>query len=162
MLRQVGVPLPAGRMVKSAREAWQAAQEIGLPVVVKPMDGNQGKGVSVNLNSKAEVSEAFAITRQYSRQILVESYIEGHDFRLLVISGRLVAAAQPRSSVMVVQPGDRLIVICDEVSEALDMLHTVAESISEDAICINPLTLEKSLLPHREKNGVPVLTSMSR
>lgn len=94
MLRQVGVPVPSGRMVKSAREAWQAAQEIGLPIVVKPMDGNQGKGVSVNLNSKAEVSEAFAITRQYSRQVLVESYIEGHDFRLLVINGRLVAAAQ--------------------------------------------------------------------
>ncbi|MCL4298905.1 MAG: cyanophycin synthetase [Anaerolineae bacterium] len=108
MLRQVGVPVPAGRMVKSAREAWQAAQEVGLPVVVKPMDGNQGKGVSVNLNSKAEVSEAFAITRQYSRKILVESYIEGYDFRLLVINGRLVAAAQ-RDPAQVVGDGQHTV-----------------------------------------------------
>ena len=52
MLRTVGVPVPDGRAVASADEAWAAAQEIGLPVVVKPEDGNQGKGVSVNLHER--------------------------------------------------------------------------------------------------------------
>src|SRR5690606_7341691 len=53
MLRRVGVPVPDGRVVISAPEAWEVAQEIGLPVVIKPADGNQGKGVSINLSDEA-------------------------------------------------------------------------------------------------------------
>jgi cyanophycin synthetase len=61
-----------------------------------------------------------------------------------------------------VQPGDRLIVICDEVTEALEILHTLAESVSQDTICTDPLTPEEISLPYRETNGVPVLANMPR
>src|SRR5690606_27922835 len=75
MLRSVGVPVPEGRAVSSAEEAWEAAQGIGLPVVVKPADGNQGKGVSVNLTSEADIREAYDIARQFRTEVLVERYI---------------------------------------------------------------------------------------
>ncbi|MFL5801592.1 MAG: cyanophycin synthetase [Roseiflexaceae bacterium] len=94
MLRAVGVPVPDGRRVGSADDAWAAAQEIGLPVVVKPEDGNQGKGVSVDLQTEAEVRAAYAIAHTFRGGVLVERCITGHDYRLLVINGELVAAAQ--------------------------------------------------------------------
>ncbi|HEX6289627.1 MAG TPA: cyanophycin synthetase [Herpetosiphonaceae bacterium] len=94
MLRAVGVPVPEGRIVTSADDAWAAAAEIGLPVVVKPAGGNQGKGVSVHLTTEAEVGAAYAIARRYSHEVLVERMIVGDDYRLLVVNGELVAAAR--------------------------------------------------------------------
>ena len=94
MLRQVGVPVPDGDTANSPDEAWQIAQRVGLPVVVKPADGNQGKGVSVNLNSEEEVRSAYEIARDYGSSVLVERYLEGHDFRLLIINGKLEAASR--------------------------------------------------------------------
>lgn len=94
MLRRVGVPVPDGRVIQSADAAWAAAQEIGLPVVVKPADGNQGKGVSVNLQNEIEVRGAYTIAQQFGSEALVERYIEGYDYRLLVINGKLVAASR--------------------------------------------------------------------
>ena len=108
MLRQVGVPVPAGGVVRSADEAWELAQEVGLPVVVKPADGNQGKGVSVNLNSEAEVRRAYAITSEYSRDALVERFLQGHDYRLLVVNGKLVAASR-RDPAQVVGDGQHTV-----------------------------------------------------
>jgi cyanophycin synthetase len=108
MLRTVGVPVPEGQVVASAEEAWKAAQDAGLPVVVKPADGNQGKGVSVNLSKMEEVSAAYAIARGFARDVLVERYVTGDDYRLLVINGALVAAAR-RDPAMIVGDGVRTV-----------------------------------------------------
>src|SRR4051812_41097340 len=96
MLALVGVPVPEGRPVESAEEAWAAAQAVGLPVAVKPRKGNQGKGVSIRLHTREAVMSAYEIAAEYDRyrQVVVERHIEGVDFRLLVIGGRLVAAAR--------------------------------------------------------------------
>src|SRR5215212_9664314 len=94
MLRTVGVPVPEGRAVHSEDEAWEAAQEIGLPVVVKPEAGNQGKGVSVNLLTEAEVRAAYRLCDGHRGDVLVERYVEGDDYRLLVVNGKMVAAAR--------------------------------------------------------------------
>jgi cyanophycin synthetase len=94
MLRTVGVPVPDGRPVGSADEAWEVAKDVGLPVVVKPEAGHQGKGVSVNLRTEDEVRTAYEIGRHYRGDVLVERYIEGEDFRLLVVDGKMVAAAR--------------------------------------------------------------------
>jgi cyanophycin synthetase len=94
MLRAVGVPVPDGRVVDSADAAWDAAQAFGLPVVVKSEDGNQGKGVSVNLQTEAEVRAAYAIARAFRSGVLVERCISGYDYRLLVVGGKMVAAAR--------------------------------------------------------------------
>ena len=94
LLRSVGVPVPAGGPVSSAEEAWEMACEIGVPVVVKPQHGNQGRGVAVNLTTREQVMEAYTAAREEGRSILVEKFAQGADHRLLVVGGKLVAAAR--------------------------------------------------------------------
>ena len=94
LLHAAGVPVPVGRPVLSAEDAWAAACEIGAPVVVKPQDGNQGKGVAVNLNTREQIEAAYAIAFEVSDEVLVERYLPGHDYRLLVVGDRLIAAAR--------------------------------------------------------------------
>lgn len=94
LLRSVGVPVPRGRPVKDADEAWAAACEIGTPVVVKPQYGNQGRGVAVNLTTREQVTLAFAAASQEGSSILVERFAPGFDHRLLVVGERVVAAAR--------------------------------------------------------------------
>ncbi len=94
LLAAGGVAVPKGRPVTSAEDAWAAAQEIGGPVVVKPQDGNQGKGVAVNLETREQIMAAYAVAAEYGSAVLVEQYLPGHDFRMLVVGDRLVAAAR--------------------------------------------------------------------
>lgn len=94
MLQTVGVPTPQGCVVCSAEEAWEAAQEIGLPVVVKPLDGNFGRGVATNLTTREQVLKAYELAKAEGSGVVVEQYAEGSDFRLLVVGDRLVAAAR--------------------------------------------------------------------
>ncbi len=94
LLKSVGVPVPAGTAVKTAAEAWEAAQDIGLPVVVKPSDGNHGRGVTLDLRHEADVAAAFELADKEGSEVLVESYIPGNEHRLLVVGGQVVAAAR--------------------------------------------------------------------
>ncbi|MCA1245292.1 cyanophycin synthetase [Massilia sp. MS-15] len=94
LLDAAGVPVPMGRSVSDPEDAWAAAQEIGLPVVIKPKDGNQGKGVTVNVTTKEQLSAGFHAASEFRDDILVERYLPGHDYRVLVIGDRLVAAAR--------------------------------------------------------------------
>ena len=94
LLHAAGIPVPTGRPVVSEADAWAAACEIGGPIVIKPQDGNQGKGVSVNLVSREQIESAYAVAAEVSEDILVERYIPGHDYRMLVIGNKLVAAAR--------------------------------------------------------------------
>jgi cyanophycin synthetase len=115
MLSAVGVPVPAGRTVETAEEAWTAACEIGLPVTVKPSDGNQGRGVSVNLCTKEQVQIAFEAAAQRSSTVLVEENVSGNDYRFLVVGDQFIAAAQ-RVPAQVVADGT----------------HTIAELIEKE------------------------------
>jgi cyanophycin synthetase len=96
MLNDLGLPVPQQRLAYSPREAVSAARRIGYPVVVKPLDGNHGRGVSINLTEEAEVEKAFheAKAESKSRGILVESFVTGMDHRMLVVNGELVAVAK--------------------------------------------------------------------
>ncbi len=94
LLDAVGVPVPIGRPVTSLDDAWQAMQEIDAPVVVKPQDGNQGKGVTVNVVTREHLEIAYAAAAEISDEVLIERYIPGHDFRLLVVGNKMVAAAR--------------------------------------------------------------------
>jgi len=93
LLSSVGVPVPEGRPVESAEDAWRLAQELGAPVVVKPRFGNHGRGVTANLTTREQVEQAYAAAREESSRILCERCIPGADHRLLVVGERLVAAA---------------------------------------------------------------------
>jgi cyanophycin synthetase len=94
LLDAAGVPVPKGRSVTSAEDAWAVAAELGGRVVVKPRDGNQGKGVAVNLSTREEVLAAYAVASNISSDVIVERYLPGHDFRMLVVGDKLVAAAR--------------------------------------------------------------------
>jgi cyanophycin synthetase len=94
ILANLGLPVPKQRLVQSADRAVRAAESIGFPVVLKPYNGNHGRGVSINLSDKAEIREAFARAQEHSRSVIVESYITGHDHRMVVIDGELVAVSK--------------------------------------------------------------------
>ena len=93
LLHAAGVPVPLGKPVESLDEAWEVAQKVGLPVVVKPQDGNQGKGVTVNITDRAQLDAAYRNAAEYGT-VMVERFLPGHDFRLLVVGDQLVAAAR--------------------------------------------------------------------
>ena len=93
LLHAAGVPVPLGKPVESVDEAWEVALKVGLPVVVKPQDGNQGKGVTVNITDRAQLEEAYKNAAEYGT-VMVERFLPGHDFRLLVVGDQLVAAAR--------------------------------------------------------------------
>lgn len=97
LLQSCGVPVPEGQVVRSPEEAWEAAQDIGLPVVVKPSDANHGRGVSLELSEQAEIEAAFHIADKEGSEVIVESFIRGEEHRLLVVGGKLVAAARGES-----------------------------------------------------------------
>ena len=94
ILRDLGLPVPKQKLVRRPQDAVRAAERIGFPVVLKPLSGNHGRGVSINLKTPDEVEAAFEKAREHGRNVIVESYLEGYDHRLLVVNGKLVAAAK--------------------------------------------------------------------
>ena len=96
LLAAAGLPVPASEVVRRADDAVRIARRIGYPVVVKPLDGNHGRGVAINLKDEAAVLAAFDEAYDQSRRgyVLVESYIAGKDYRVLVIGGQMIAIAE--------------------------------------------------------------------
>ena len=94
LLAGCGVPVPEGQVVASAEEAWEVAEDMGLPVVVKPSDANHGRGVSLELHTRQEVTDAFAVAEPEGSDVMVERFIRGSEHRVLVVGGQVVAAAR--------------------------------------------------------------------
>jgi cyanophycin synthetase len=94
LLGDLGLPVAKQRLAYSEREAIRAAKRIGFPVVLKPLNANHGRGVSINLSTEEEVAVAFVNAQLHSRAVIVESYLSGFDHRLLVVNGTLVAASK--------------------------------------------------------------------
>src|SRR5207245_2190826 len=95
LLASAGLPVPRSDMVRSADEAAAAAVRIGYPVVTKPLDGNHGRGVGLDLRTEEDVRRGFerALRQTRSGVVVVESFIQGNDYRVLVIDGHMVAVA---------------------------------------------------------------------
>ncbi|PIL21581.1 hypothetical protein P775_03500 [Puniceibacterium antarcticum] len=100
ILDESGVPVPRGQVCYSVAEAQEAADWIGWPVVTKPLSGNHGRGVTTDITNPEDLQAGFdaalARVRDDSGAVIVESYITGEDHRMLVIGGKLVAAARRR------------------------------------------------------------------
>ncbi len=94
LLKACGVPVPEGRIVESPGDAWEAAEEIGLPVVVKPTDANHARGVSLDLKTREEIEAAFHLALAEGSEVIVERYVPGNEHRLLMVGGKLAAAAR--------------------------------------------------------------------
>ncbi len=97
LLQSCGVPVPEGRVVESPEDAWEAAEDIGVPVVVKPSDGNHGRGVSAELMTREEVEAAYGIALKEGSEVMVERFVRGNEHRMLVVAGRLAAATRGES-----------------------------------------------------------------
>lgn len=101
LLQSCGVPVPEGRIVHGAGEAWEVAQDLGLPVVVKPSDGNHGRGVFTCLTTQEQIEAAYAVAVDEGSDVMVERYIQGDEHRLLVVGGRVAAAARGEAAMVV-------------------------------------------------------------
>ncbi len=97
LLAACGVPVPEGQRVDSADEAWEAAQSIGLPVVVKPRDGNHARGVTLELRTQEDIAAAYALADEHGSAVMVERHIRGDEHRLLVVGGKVAAATRGES-----------------------------------------------------------------
>src|SRR6202142_281753 len=94
ILATLGLPVPKQELVQSERQAVRAAQRIGFPVVTMPYNGNHGRGISIRLMNDQEVAQGYAVAREHARSVIVETFLEGDDHRLLVVNGNLVAATR--------------------------------------------------------------------
>jgi cyanophycin synthetase len=94
ILAGLGLPVPQQELAQSETQAVRAARRIGFPVVTKPYNGNHGRGISIRLTTEEEVAHGFTVAREHSRSVVIESFLEGDDHRLLVVNGELVAATR--------------------------------------------------------------------
>ena len=118
LLQSCGVPVPEGRIVESAEAAWEAANDIGMPVVIKPCDGNHGRGVFIELSQREEIESAYRMALREGTEVLVERYISGTEHRLLIVGGRLIAATR----------GDSVSVVGDGVSTIAELIDSQINS----------------------------------
>ncbi len=143
LLRAMGVPVPEGRPVTDAEDAWKAAQEIGAAVVVKPQFGSQGRGVATDLSTREQVIAAFNAARESTSWVMVERFAPGADYRLLVVGDRVVAAAR-REPAQVIGNGQSTIrQLIDEVNRDPrrgDDHATVLSKLKLDSISLGVLT----------------------
>lgn len=154
LLMAAGVPVPFGRPVESPDDAWQVALEVGLPVVAKPQDGNQGKGVTVNINTRAELDAAYRAAASYG-VVMVEKFLPGHDYRLLVVGNRLAAAAR-REPPQVVGDGEHTVrQLVDIVN--LDPRRSDGHATSLTRIRLDDIALGQLELQQLTPDSVPAL-----
>ncbi|MDX2172443.1 MAG: cyanophycin synthetase [Bacteroidota bacterium] len=93
LLKDAAIPVADGVCISSVEDLEYSIKQIGFPLVFKPLDGNHGKGASINVKTVEEAKEAFEHAKKYSRRIIIEKFITGYDFRVLVINNRFIAAA---------------------------------------------------------------------
>lgn len=93
LLEDAAIPVAKGITASTLEDVRDAIKRVGFPLVFKPLDGNHGKGATINVKNEEEAIAAFHYAKEYSRRIIVEKFITGHDFRVLVIDHKMVAAA---------------------------------------------------------------------
>lgn len=153
LLHEAGIPVPLGQVTKTEEEALAALRWLGKPVVVKPYNGNQGKGVSLALTTEAEIRAAFRVAQVYGEEVIVEEYIAGHHYRLLVIGGKLIAAAERIPAHVV---GDGVSTIAALVEEAnRDPLRGEDHEKALTKIKIDPVVLMTLAQKNQTVSSVP-------
>ncbi|MGQ0634277.1 MAG: cyanophycin synthetase [Planctomycetaceae bacterium] len=147
LLRAGGVPVPEGRAATDAADAWQAALEIGPPVVVKPRDANHARGVFINLTEQAEVESAYDVALREGSGVLVEKYAPGTEHRLLVVGKRLVAACRGEAASVV---GDG----CRTVTQLIDdQLNSDPRRGTNETCPLSPIEFTPIVLAQLERQG---------
>jgi cyanophycin synthetase len=144
LLQSCGVPVPEGRIVDSPADAWDAAEDIGVPVVVKPSDGNHARGVFTNLMTREEIEAAYTSAIEEGSSVIVERFVRGSEHRLLVVGGKLVAAARGETAAVI---GDGKSTINELIDSQInsDPRRGAAEEFPLDLIILseNPVALHE-------------------
>jgi cyanophycin synthetase len=152
LLLAAGVPVPIGRPAKNLEDAWQIALSIGLPIVVKPQDGNQGKGVTVNIVERELFNQAYETAARYG-EVLVEKFLPGSDYRLLVVGNKLVAAARREPPLVV---GDGIHTVKELVDKVnADPRRGDGHSTSLTKIKFDVIAIARLKLQDMEPSSVP-------
>jgi cyanophycin synthetase len=117
ILATLGLPVPQQELVQSEGQAARAARRIGYPVVTKPYNGNHGRGISIRLTTEDEVIQGYRVAREHSRSVIVETFLEGDDHRLLVVNGQLVAATRRTPGHVVGDGSKNIVELIDVVNQ---------------------------------------------
>jgi len=147
LLAESGIPVPEGRPVSDAADAWAVAEEIGGPVVVKPRYGNQGRGVSVNLATREEVEKAWILANEVDSSVVVERYVTGGDHRILVVAGRMVAAARRHPPIVV---GDGVAT----VRQLVDRVNEDPRRCGDHATSLSPMVIDEVAVTVLREQGL--------
>lgn len=151
LLRQVGVPVPQGRVVQTSEEACTAAKEIGFPIVIKPRDANHGRGISFDLMTCDEIAEAFDLARRENKEgttgVIIEQFARGTAHRLLVVGDRLIAAARGQDESVVGNGRSTITELVDEANR--DPLRGANYTDP-----LSPMELDEITLLELKRNGL--------
>lgn len=157
VLQSAFIPVPKGQLVRSEDEMAEAVESIGFPVVMKPVDGNHGRGITTNITSLEAAITAFRLAQQVSRYVIVERFVKGWDYRFLLVNYKLIAVAK-RTPAMVIGNGVSTIKeLIDEVNRNPErgdghekfLTKIKVDSVTEKILAQRQLTLS-SVLPFAE------------
>lgn len=146
MLDEAAIPVPKGGLVYSIDELESTITKIGYPIVLKPLDGNHGRGQSINVNDWETAVKGFELAQQISSRVIVERFITGYDFRVLVVNHKMVAAAR-RMPANVVGDGERTI------SQLIDIENNDPRRGYGHENMLTEIVVDSSTLDLLEKNG---------
>ncbi|HYV82141.1 MAG TPA: cyanophycin synthetase [Pyrinomonadaceae bacterium] len=154
-LERNGIPVPKGKVVYTLKEANKAADEIGRPVVVKPVNGRQGYAVSLEVETAQEMKVAFQAAKEFSSAILIEEMLAGRNYRVVIVGGRMVAASE------------RMLphVIGDGASTIRDLIATENRNPLRGDGHEKPLTkikVDSDVTTHLQHNGMTLDTVPNR
>jgi cyanophycin synthetase len=147
LLAESGIPVPEGRPVTDAADAWAVAEEIGAPVVVKPRYGNQGRGVSVNLVTREEVEKAWILANEQDASVVVERFVHGSDYRVLVVGGKMVAAARRHPPIVT---GDGIAT----VRQLVDRVNEDPRRCGDHATSLSPMVIDEVAVAVLREQGM--------
>lgn len=147
LLAESGIPVPEGRPVSDAADAWAVAEEIAAPVVVKPRYGNQGRGVSVNLVTREEVEKAWILANEIDSSVVVERFVMGGDYRVLVVGGRMVAAARRHPPIV---NGDGV----STVRQLVDRVNEDPRRCGDHATSLSPMVIDEVAVAVLREQGL--------
>lgn len=147
ILRDAGVPVPRGAVIQYLEDLQRAIDEVGgYPIVLKPLDGNHGRGITIDINNYADAETAYDMAKNVSKSVIVERFYQGRDHRVLVINGKLVAVAE-RIPARVVGDGK------STISELVEEINQDPNRGEGHDNVLTKIALDRASISRLEKQG---------
>ncbi|MGA1820646.1 MAG: cyanophycin synthetase [Thermoplasmatota archaeon] len=168
ILSTMGIPVPKGYSVWDVDEAKKVADKIGYPVVVKPLSGNHGRGITTDIQTPEELEIAFENAKKVNRTVLVENYLVGFDFRILVIDGKFAAAAKREPAFVIGNGRSTILELIEEINKdpsrgfghEKNLTRIKVDHMTERLLRMKQLKLD-SVLPEGQKIHIKSTANLS-